>query len=54
MPAKLDEFDLTDRALYHIKDKASGLVIQLCIALKCRSNALDIAHKSKIASHPRK
>lgn len=52
MPARLDEFDLIDGGLYHIKDKVSGLVSQLCISSKYRSHALDIAHSSKIAGHP--
>ncbi|XP_063592552.1 uncharacterized protein LOC134769742 [Penaeus indicus] len=52
LPARLDEFDLIDGVLYHVKEKASGLVSQLCIPLKCRLHALDIAHNSKIAGHP--
>lgn len=52
IPASLDDFELKDGVLYHVRDIPSGLVSQLVLPPKVRNAAMKIVHSSSTAAHP--
>ena len=52
IPAALDEFELREGVVYHVRELPSGLISQLVLPPKVRSAAMKIVHSSSTAGHP--
>ena len=52
IPASLDDFELREGVLYHIRDVPSGLVSQLVLPPNVRPAAMKIVHSSSTSAHP--
>ncbi|ROT79444.1 hypothetical protein C7M84_001819 [Penaeus vannamei] len=52
IPASLDEFEVNNGVLYHVRELPSGLVSQLVLPPKVRPEAMKILHNSSTAGHP--
>ncbi|ROT61463.1 hypothetical protein C7M84_020752 [Penaeus vannamei] len=52
IPASLDEFEVNNGVLYHVRKLPSGLVSQLVLPPKVRPAARKILHNSSTAGHP--
>ena len=52
IPSALDEFELADGLLYHLKSCPDKIVRQLVVPKSLHNDALKIAHNSLLAAHP--
>jgi len=51
-PRPLEEFDLQNGVLYHVRTLPDRIVSQLVVPRQLRRSALKLAHSSPIAAHP--
>jgi len=51
-PLPLDEFELQNGVLYHVRTLPDRIVSQLVVPRQLRRNAITLAHSSPLAAHP--
>ncbi|XP_037797781.1 uncharacterized protein LOC119592966 [Penaeus monodon] len=52
LPAPLQEFELDDGVLYHLKSLPALIIRQVCVPHSLQSQALHLAHDHPTAAHP--